>query len=188
MQVSVLLILATASADIYSKFCKKRSLKNKQNTKKYKFTAPIRMAGTIAGGPVLAGAKGIKDSVKDGVKTGGKIQDSYESRMSQIGQAKDAESKIIDLYTSGRKSKESELKSRTGKDDKVVKALAKTSFDGSYQRTVDNVFEVSDMVDDKVDREKHLQSYKDISVLTKRVSEKIVLIAIKVNVKNRAQK
>ena len=145
------------------------------------------MAGTIAGGPVLAGAKGIKDSVKDGVKTGGKIQDAYESRMSQIGQAKDAESKIIDLYTSGRKSKESELKSRTGKDDKVVKALAKTSYDRSYQRTVDNVFEVSDIVDERVDREKHLQPYKDSLGIDEKSIGKNSIDTIKTKVKNSAR-
>lgn len=179
--------LITASADSIANSVSKRSLINKQNTKKYKFTAPIRMAGTIAGGPVLAGAKGIKDSVKDGVKTGGKIQDSYESRMSQIGQAKDAESKIINLYTSGRKSKESELKSRTGKDDKVVKALAKTSYDGSYQRTVDNVFEVSDMVDERVDREKHLQPYKDSLGIDEKSIGKNSIDTIKAKVKNSAR-
>lgn len=179
--------LVTASADSIANSVSKRSLKNKQNTKKYKFTAPIRMAGTIAGGPVLAGAKGIKDSVKDGVKTGGKIQDAYESRMSQIGQAKDAESKIIDLYTSGRKSKESELKSRTGKDDKVVKALAKTSYDRSYQRTVDNVFEVSDIVDERVDREKHLQPYKDSLGIDEKSIGKNSIDTIKTKVKNSAR-
>lgn len=179
--------LVTASADSIANSVSKRSLKNKQNTKKYKFTAPIRMVGTIAGGPVLAGAKGIKDSVKDGVKTGGKIQDSYESRMSQIGQAKDAESKIIDLYTSGRKSKESELKSRTGKDDKVVKALAKTSYDRSYQRTVDNVFEVSDIVDERVDREKHLQPYKDSLGIDEKSIGKNSIDTIKTKVKNSAR-
>ena len=179
--------LVTASVDSLANSVSRRSLKNKRNTKKYKFTAPIRAVGTIMGGPVLAGTKGIKDSVKDGMETGGKIQDSYESRMSQIGQAKEAESKIIDLYTSGRKSKEAELKARAGKDDKVVKALAKTSFDGSYQRTVDNVFEVSDMVDEKLDREKHLQSYKDSLGIDEKSIGKNSIEAVKANVRHKVK-
>ena len=198
--------LTTGTADSIANSVKRRSLKNKRSSKKYNLPAPIAKvgakipkpvkvagkgigkAGKILAGPLVGGAVGgIKEAIVDGHETGGKIQDSYESRMSQIGQAKEAESKIIDLYTSGRKSKESELKSRTGKDDKVVKALAKTSFDGSYQRTVDNVFEISDMVDDKVDREKHLQSYKDILGVDEKSIGKNSIEAVKVNVKNKAQ-
>ena len=152
--------LVTASVDTIANSVSKRNLKNKRNSKMHKFTAPIRMAGTIAGGPVLAGARGIKDSIKDGMETGGKIQDSYESRMTKIGQAKDAESKIIDLYKSGRRNKEDEIRSTTGRDDKVVRAMAKTSFNDSYRRTVDNVFEVSDLVDKTVDADNSLRGYK----------------------------
>ena len=96
----------------------------------------------------------------DGYETGEKIQDSYESRMSQIGQAKEAESKIIDLYKSGRRDKEDAIRTRTGRDDKVVKAMAKTSFNDSYRRTVDNIFEVSDLVDKTVDADNSLRGYK----------------------------
>ena len=152
--------LVTASVDTIANSVSKRNLKNKRNSKMHKFTAPIRMAGTIAGGPVLVGARGIKDSIKDGMETGGKIQDLYESRMSQIGQAKEAESKIIDLYKSGRRNKEDEIRSTTGRDDKVVRAMAKTSFNDSYRRTVDNVFEVSDLVDKTVDADNSLRGYK----------------------------
>ena len=142
---------------------KKRNLKNKKSIKKLRFTRPLSTVGKIASAPLLAGAENIKDSIKDAGKTGEKIQNSYESRMAQIGQAKEAESRIIDLYTKGRRDKEQEYRSinGTGTDDKVVKAIAKTSFDESYRRTVDNVFEVSDIVDERVDREKHWQSYKD---------------------------
>lgn len=152
--------LTTATVDSIANSVKRRSLKNKRNAKKYKFTAPIRMAGTIIGGPVLAGARGIKDSIQDGIETGGKIQDSYESRMTKIGQAKEAESKIIDLYKSGRRDKEDEIRSTTGRDDKVVRAMAKTSFNDSYRRTVDNVFEVSELVDKTVDADNSLSGYK----------------------------
>ena len=142
---------------------KKRNLKNKKSIKKLRFTRPLSTVGKIASAPLLAGAENIKGSIKDAGKTGEKIQNSYESRMAQIGQAKEAESRIIDLYTKGRRDKEQEYRSinGTGTDDKVVKAIAKTSFDESYRRTVDNVFEVSDIVDERVDREKHWQSYKD---------------------------
>lgn len=198
--------LVTASADSIANSVSKRSLKNKRSSKKYNLPTPIAKvgakipkpiktagkgigkAGKVLAGPIVGGAVGgIKDAIVDGYETGGKIQDSYESRMSQIGQAKDAESNIIDLYTSGRKSKESELKSRTGKDDKVVKALAKTSYDRSYQRTVDNVFEVSDIVDERVDREKHLQPYKDSLGIDEKTIGKNSIDTIKTKVKNSAR-
>ena len=191
--------LTTASVDGIANSINRRNLKNERSSKKYnlsqpiakigsKIPKPVKAAGKILVGPLVVGAAGgIKDAIVDGYETGEKIQDSYESRMSQIGQAKEAESKIIDLYTSGRKSKEAELKARTGKDDKVVKALAKTSYDGSYQRTVDNVFAVSDMVDERVDREKHLQPYKDSLGIDEKSIRKNSIDTIKAKVKNSAR-
>ena len=191
--------LTTASVDGIANSINRRNLKNERSSKKYnlsqpiakigsKIPKPVKAAGKILVGPLVVGAAGgIKDAIVDGYETGEKIQDSYESRMSQIGQAKEAESKIIDLYTSGRKSKEAELKARTGKDDKVVKALAKTSYDGSYQRTVDNVFAVSDMVDERVDREKHLQPYKDSLGIDEKSIGKNSIDTIKAKVKNSAR-
>lgn len=191
--------LTTASVDGIANSINRRNLKNERSSKKYnlsqpiakigsKIPKPVKAAGKILVGPLVVGAAGgIKDTIVDGYETGEKIQDSYESRMSQIGQAKEAESKIIDLYTSGRKSKEAELKARTGKDDKVVKALAKTSYDGSYQRTVDNVFAVSDMVDERVDREKHLQPYKDSLGIDEKSIGKNSIDTIKAKVKNSAR-
>lgn len=191
--------LVTASVDTIANSVSKRNLKNERSSKKYnlsqpiakigsKIPKPVKAAGKILVGPLVVGAAGgIKDAIVDGYETGEKIQDSYESRMSQIGQAKEAESNIIDLYTSGRKSKEAELKARTGKDDKVVKALAKTSYDGSYQRTVDNVFAVSDMVDERVDREKHLQPYKDSLGIDEKSIGKNSIDTIKAKVKNSAR-
>ena len=191
--------LTTASVDGIANSINRRNLKNERSSKKYnlsqpiakigsKIPKPVKAAGKILVGPLVVGAAGgIKDAIVDGYETGEKIQDSYESRMSQIGQAKEAESNIIDLYTSGRKSKEAELKARTGKDDKVVKALAKTSYDGSYQRTVDNVFAVSDMVDERVDREKHLQPYKDSLGIDEKSIGKNSIDTIKAKVKNSAR-
>lgn len=43
------------------------------------------------------------------------------------------------------------------------------------------------MVDDKVDREKHLQSYKDILGVDEKSIGKNSIEAVKVNVKNKAQ-
>ena len=175
--------LTTATVDSIANSVKRRSLKNKRSSKKYnlpkpiakigaKIPKPVKVAGKGIGkvvgktGKILAGplvgeaAGGIKNAIEDGYETGGKIQDSYESRMSQIGQAKEAESKIIDLYKSGRRDKEDEVRSTSGRDDKVVRAMAKTSFNDSYRRTVDNVFEVSDLVDKTVDADNSLRGYK----------------------------
>ena len=178
--------LITASVDTIANSVSKRKLKNKRSSKKYNLPAPIvkisnkipkpiKTVGKVVGKPIgmvgkvvtapirvgLGGTAGsIKDSIVDGYETGGKIQDSYESKMSQIGQAKEAESKIIDLYKSGRRDKEDEVRSTSGRDDKVVRAMAKTSFNDSYRRTVDNVFEVSDLVDKTVDADNSLRGYK----------------------------
>lgn len=179
--------LTTATVDSIANSVKRRSLKNKRNAKKYKFTAPIRMAGTIIGGPVLAGSRGIKDSIKDGMETGGKIQDSYESRMAQIGKAKEAESKIIDLYKRGRRDKEADIRAKNGRDDKVVKAMAKTSFNDSYRRTVDNVFEVSDLVDKAVDADNSLSGYKDNLGFDERTIGKRSIEEIKEKVQQKAR-
>ena len=164
--------LTTASVDGIANSINRRNLKNERSSKKYnlsqpiakigsKIPKPVKAAGKILVGPLVVGAAGgIKDAIVDGYETGEKIQDSYESRMSQIGQAKEAESKIIDLYKSGRRDKEDAIRTRTGRDDKVVKAMAKTSFNDSYRRTVDNVFEVSDLVDKTVDADNSLRGYK----------------------------
>lgn len=49
----------------------------------------------------------------------------------------------------------------TGKEEKVIKAMAKTSFDDSYRKTIESVFAVSDLVDEKVDAESDMQAYKN---------------------------
>ena len=105
----------------------------------------------------------VKNNVNKGLlKTTAKIQDTYESRMSKINEAKSSESNIIDLYTQGRKAKEEEFRAlgSHGMDDKSIKTMAKKSFDDSYRRTIDDVFSISDMVDERLDIEKNLQSYK----------------------------
>ena len=198
--------LTTATVDSIANAMNKRKLKNKVSMRKFNLPRPIAKigakvptplkkvgkgvgtAGKVVAGPLVAGAtRNIRDSIQDGRDTGRKIQDSYESRMEQIGRAKESESKIIDLYKSGRKSKEAELKSRTGKDDKVAKALAKTSYDRSYQRTVDNVFEISDMVDKKVDGEKGLKSYKEMFDIDEKSLGKNSIEAVKENVKHKVK-
>lgn len=110
---------------------------------------------------------GVINTVKNNVNKGllkptAKIQDTYESRMSKINEAKSSESNIIDLYTQGRKAKEEEFRAlgSHGMDDKSIKTMAKKSFDDSYRRTIDDVFSISDMVDERLDIEKNLQSYK----------------------------
>lgn len=110
----------------------------------------------------------IKENMKDKVnndflKPTAKIYDTYEERMAKINEAKGEESDVIDLYKKGRRSREKEFEGfrAQGKTDKEIKQKAKDSFNESYRRTVEDVFSISDIVDERIDREKHLQPYKD---------------------------
>ena len=204
--------LVTGTVDTIANSVQKRQVKNKKSNKKYKLSSPIskvgekipkpikkggkavgRVVGTtgkVLAGPVVAGAAGgIKDAIQGGIGTGEKIQDTYESRMAQIGQAKETESKIIDLYTKGRREKEKEFRPLRSheKSDKVIKTIAKNSFDESYRRTIENVFEVSDIVDKRVDREQHLQSYKDELGIDNKTIGKNSIETVKEQVKQRAK-
>ncbi len=114
----------------------------------------------------------IKENMKDKVnndflKPTAKIYDTYEERMAKINEAKGEESDVIDLYKKGRRSREKEFEGfrAQGKTDKEIKQKAKDSFNESYRRTVEEVFSISDIVDERIDREKHLQPYKDEFVI-----------------------
>lgn len=144
--------LISVGANAYARNIKKA---RKNKGKPHKYSAPVRFVGGIAGGPITGTVNNFKDTRDEAKKKGGKIQTAYESRLSQINDARTAESNIIGLYTSGRRNKEEELKGiqKSGKDGKLISAMAKTSFDDSYRRTIDNVFEVSDIVDNTLSGE-----------------------------------
>lgn len=136
----------------------------KKNIKKPKTSIRQKFSNIRTNGVKNTAKDAAKNNVDEGLlKPTAKIQDTYESRMSKINEAKSAESNIIDLYTKGRKAKEEDFKSMGshGMDDKSIKTMAKKSFDDSYRRTVEDVFSISDMVDERLDRERHLQPYKD---------------------------
>lgn len=136
----------------------------KKNVKKPKTSIRQKFSNIRTNGVKNTAKDAAKNKVDEGLlKPTAKIQDTYESRMSKINEAKSAESNIIDLYTKGRKAKEEDFKSMGshGMDDKSIKTMAKKSFDDSYRRTVEDVFSISDMVDERLDRERHLQPYKD---------------------------
>ena len=136
----------------------------KKNIKKPKTSIRQKFSNIRTNGVKNTAKDAAKNKVDEGLlKPTAKIQDTYESRMSKINEAKSAESNIIDLYTKGRKAKEEDFKSMGshGMDDKSIKTMAKKSFDDSYRRTVEDVFSISDMVDERLDRERHLQPYKD---------------------------
>ena len=65
---------------------------------------------------------------------------------------KKTENNIINLYKDGRREKEDEIRGlrEPGRDEKIVKAMAKTSFDDSYRKTIESVFAVSDLVDENL--------------------------------------
>lgn len=136
----------------------------KKNVKKPKTSIRQKFSNIRTNGVMNTAKDAAKNKVDKGLlKPTAKIQDTYESRMSKINEAKSAESNIIDLYTKGRKAKEEDFRSMGshGMDDKSIKTMAKKSFDDSYRRTVEDVFSISDMVDERLDRERHLQPYKD---------------------------
>ena len=147
---------------------KRRRIRNaKRNGKPYRFSSPVRMATRLAGGPITAGIVTGKEAIEGGIKQGGKIQDTYESRMNLINQAKASEAEVIDLYTSGRRDKEAEIRADgTGKSEKVVASVAKTAYDESYRKTIANVFEVSDIVDKGVDTANSNSQIRDYKART----------------------
>lgn len=137
---------------------------------------------------------GVINTVKNNVNKGllkptAKIQDTYESRMSKINEAKSSESNIIDLYTQGRKAKEEEFRAlgSHGMDDKSIKTMAKKSFDDSYRRTIDDVFSISDMVDERLDIEKNLQSYKASLGIDDKTIEKNSIETVKEKVRQQVR-
>lgn len=175
--------LVTGGADVIANKVSKRKLKNSTrnihtNTGRFsraveKIPKPIRTVGKATGKtigtvgkavtwPVSGVAIEVGSTVKEAYKTGKKMQSSYENRMERINKAKDAETKIIDLYTRGRREKEDDIRSQSVNttDERIVKTMAKASFDESYRKTMESVYEVSDVVDNRVDKEDALSEYK----------------------------
>lgn len=202
--------LVTGGADVIANTVSRRTLKNntsKIHTGKFhrvveKIPKPLRTVGKVAGKtvgtigkavtwPVSGVLIGAGTALKDGYKTGQKIQTSYENRMEKINEAKEAESKIIDLYTRGRREKEDEIRNQgrggNGQDEKIVQAMAKTSFDDSYRRTMENVYEVSDIVDDRIDKEDSLSEYKASLGFDDRTINRRSIEEVKARVKQKAR-
>lgn len=202
--------LVTGGADVIANTVSRRTLKNntsKIHTGKFhrvveKIPKPLRTVGKVAGKtvgtigkavtwPVSGVLIGAGTALKDGYKTGQKIQTSYENRMEKINEAKEAESKIIDLYTRGRREKEDEIRNQgrggNRQDEKIVQAMAKTSFDDSYRRTMENVYEVSDIVDDRIDKEDSLSEYKDSLGFDDRTINRRSIEEVKARVKQKAR-
>lgn len=141
-------------------------------------------------GAAVGGVKNIAiDKTNKMMKPGEKIQDEYENRMAKINEAKEAETNIIDLYTRGRREKEENFKSlkANGLNDKAIKTMARKSFDDSYRKTLNDVFEVSDIVDERVDREQHLQRYKAELGIDDKTLGKNSIDTIKQKVENRVR-
>ena len=141
-------------------------------------------------GAAVGGVKNIAiDKTNKMMKPGEKIQDEYENRMAKINEAKEAETNIIDLYTRGRREKEESFKSlkANGLNDKAIKTMARKSFDDSYRKTLNDVFEVSDIVDERVDREQHLQRYKAELGIDDKTLGKNSIDTIKQKVENRVR-
>lgn len=202
--------LVTGGADVIANTVSRRTLKNntsKIHTGKFhrvveKIPKPLRTVGKVAGKtvgtigkavtwPVSGVLIGAGTALKDGYKTGQKIQTSYENRMEKINEAKEAESKIIDLYTRGRREKEDEIRNQgrggNRQDEKIVQAMAKTSFDDSYRRTMENVYEVSDIVDDRIDKEDSLSEYKASLGFDDRTINRRSIEEVKARVKQKAR-
>ena len=200
--------LVTGGADVIANSVSRRTLKN--NTSRIhtgrfhrvveKIPKPIRTVGKVAGKtvgtigkavtwPVSGAVIGVGTALKDGLKTGEKIQSAYENRMEQINEAKDAESKIIELYTKGRKEKEDEIRSQTGNetDERILQAMAKTSFNDSYRKTMENVYEVSDIVDDGSDKENALSDYKASLGFDDRTINRRSIEEVKAKIKQKAR-
>lgn len=202
--------LVTGGADVIANTVSRRTLKNntsKIHTGKFhrvveKIPKPLRTVEKVAGKtvgtigkavtwPVSGVLIGAGTALKDGYKTGQKIQTSYENRMEKINEAKEAESKIIDLYTRGRREKEDEIRNQgrggNRQDEKIVQAMAKTSFDDSYRRTMENVYEVSDIVDDRIDKEDSLSEYKASLGFDDRTINRRSIEEVKARVKQKAR-
>ena len=202
--------LVTGGADVIANTVSRRTLKNntsKIHTGKFhrvveKIPKPLRTVGKVAGKtvgtigkavtwPVSGVVIGVGTALKDGLKTGEKIQSTYENRMAKIDEAKDAESKIIELYTKGRREKEDEIRNQNiggnRPDEKIVQAMAKTSFDDSYRRTMENVYEVSDIVDSRIDKEDALSKYKASLGFDDRTINRRSIEEVKARVKQKAR-
>lgn len=200
--------LVTGGADVFANTVSRRTLKNNAsriNTGRFhrvveKIPKPIRTVGKVAGKtvgtigkavtwPVSGVVIGVGTALKDGLKTGEKIQSTYENRMAKIDEAKDAESKIIELYTKGRREKEDEIRSQTGNetDERILQAMAKTSFNDSYRKTMENVYEVSDIVDDGSDKENALSDYKASLGFDDRTINRRSIEEVKARIKQKAR-
>ena len=175
----------------------KRGVKKPRKGIKAKFSSAIterrnQGKGMIraTAGAAVGGVKNIAiDKTNKMMKPGEKIQDEYENRMAKINEAKEAETNIIDLYTRGRREKEESFKSlkANGLNDKAIKTMARKSFDDSYRKTLNDVFEVSDIVDERVDREQHLQRYKAELGIDDKTLGKNSIDTIKQKVENRVR-
>ena len=162
----------------------------KKNVKKPKTSIRQKFSNIRTNGVMNTAKDAAKNKVDKGLlKPTAKIQDTYESRMSKINEAKSAESNIIDLYTKGRKAKEEDFRSMGshGMDDKSIKTMAKKSFDDSYRRTVEDVFSISDMVDERLDRERHLQPYKNDLGIDDKTIGKNSIETVKTRVRQQAE-
>lgn len=201
--------LVTGGADVIANTVTKRTLKNNArniHTGRFsrvveKIPKPIRTVGKVAGKtvgtvgkavtwPVSGVAIAVGSTVKEAYKASGKIQSSYENRMERINEAREAETKIIDLYTRGRREKEDDIRSQNGNrtDERIVKAMAKTSFDDSYRRTMENVYEVSDVVDNRIDKEDALSEYKASLGFDNRTVNRNSIEEVKEKIKEKARK
>lgn len=201
--------LVTGGADVIANTVTKRTLKNNArniHTGRFsrvveKIPKPIRTVGKVAGKtiatvgkavtwPVSGVAIAVGSTVKEAYKTSEKIQSSYENRMERINEARDAETKIIDLYTRGRREKEDDIRSQNGNrtDERLVKTMAKTSFDESYRRTMENVYEVSDIVDNRIDKEDALSEYKASLGFDDRTVNRNSIEEVKEKIKEKARK
>ena len=200
--------LVTGGADVVANKVSRRKIKNSaRNMRTGRFSRvveripkPIRKVGKVAGKtigtvgkavtwPVSGVAIAVGSTVKETYKTGKKIQSSYESRMEKIDQARNAETNIIDLYTRGRREQEDEIRRQNGNstDERLVKAMAKTSFDDSYRRTMENVYEVSDIVDNRIDKEDALSEYKASLGFDNRTVNRNSIEEVKEKIKEKAR-
>lgn len=173
-----------ASSNIY-----KRRMKRPKG-KRRKYSLPVKTA-RIMFAPIVAGGENVVNSFKDINKNNDKIQGTYDKRMERIDEAKLAESAIIDLYIEGRRDKEEELKEiqKSSKDTKVLQAMAKTSFDSAYQKTIESVYQVSDLVDKTMDRandDEQVQIYKDKNGISDNTVGKQTIEDIKEQVRQKA--
>lgn len=150
-------VAATNIASVITGGGKGKNIKGPKKSLRQKF------ASARANGFRKTVKESLKNRVDNALKPGEKIQDVYGNRMAQINNAKETENNIINLYKDGRREKEDEIRGlrEPGRDEKIVKAMAKTSFDDSYRKTIESVFAVSDLVDEKLDSESGMRAYKN---------------------------